>query len=136
MKSRLGFATLALAGLTLSLGALPGCHGGVIDGAKPVAQFESADAVVHAGEYLGKKITVRGVVTSIIPPRRKDSTECVVELDGCVFAVFDDYQTAKKACKVGETVYIDGVVDEADGAEIDLKSVVARDPKAPFTPTR
>ena len=133
MNRRSKTTIAALVGLMLGLGGIPGCESWTMDYGKPVAQFEAADAVQGAVDYLKKKITVRGIVMEV---DTSDPENCEVILQSGIKARFGKFQAAAEACKVGETVYIDGIVKSVDRSSVVLDPAFGRDPTAPFNPKK
>ena len=42
-----------------------GCQGWILDYGKPAAQFLEKDVLTHSEDYLGEKITVKGIVFEV-----------------------------------------------------------------------
>ncbi|MFT3881894.1 MAG: TIGR03067 domain-containing protein [Gemmatales bacterium] len=103
------------------------------DYGKPAFQYEAGDVEKLAGKALNKKITVRGEVTKVDVTNPK---HCLVTMKPGITFDFLNFQAAAEACKVGETVYIDGILKRHDKNQILLAPSFTRDPNAPFTPIR
>ncbi len=103
------------------------------DYGKPAFQYEAADVAALAGKALNKKITVRGEVTKVDVTNPK---HCLVTMKPGMTFDFLEFQAAAQACKVGDTVYIDGVLKRHGKDEILLAPAFTRDPKAPFMPVK
>ena len=108
-----------------------GCHGWILDYGKPAAQFdEKAVLLAHGEAYLGKKITVKGVVADITKGHDakielESGIECYFHKNGVGWA----YHVKK-----GEEVYVDGILNTLEKNKVILKPVGLRDPKASFEP--
>lgn len=103
------------------------------DYGRPAFQYEAGDVAKLAGMALNKKITVRGEVTKVDVTNPK---HCLVTMKPGITFDFLNFQTAAEACKVGETVYIDGILKRHDKNQILLAPSFTRDPNAPFSPVK
>lgn len=107
------------------------CDGWTLDYGTPAAQFEARDARHFAGDYRGRKVTVRGVVSAV------DVSEpacCVVTLEHGVVGLFGARRAAAEEYAVGATVYLDGIVASVDATTVTLEPVTGRDPTARYEP--
>lgn len=125
----------ASAALALLVPLVGGCQGWAMDYGDPEAQFEAADAVELAPEYLGEKVTVRGTVVGVVVSDL-GSTEATVTLEDGVKARFGDMVVMAASCEVGQVVLIDGFVRMANRSTVTLDPAMLRDPAAPFEPIR
>ena len=128
-----GALALFLTGPALLPLLLGGCQGWTMDYGRPAAQFEARDAIALAPDHLRKKVTVRGRVSAV---DTSDPERCVLKLDHGVTAHFGTFKRATESYKVGEIVYLDGIVKAVDPSGITLDPAFGRDPQAPFTPVR
>ena len=103
-----------------------------MDYGRPAAQFEARNAIALAPDYLKKKVTVRGRVSSV---DTSDPERCVVKLDHGVTAHFGKWKAAAEQYKVGEVIHLSGIVEAVHPSEITLDPAFGRDPKAPFDAT-
>lgn len=103
------------------------------DYGNPTFQYEAVDVAKLAGKALNKKITVRGEVTKVDVTNPK---HCLVTMKPGITFDFLNFQAAAEACKLGETVYIDGILKRHDTKQILLAPSFTRDPNAPFTPLK
>lgn len=103
------------------------------DYGKSAFQYEAADVAALAGKALNKKITVHGEVTKVdvTNPRH-----CLVTMKPGITFDYLEFKAAAEACKVGDTVFIDGVLKRHGKNEILLAPAFTRDPNAPFTPVK
>lgn len=125
-------ASVALALLVPLVG---GCQGWEMTYGDSKAQFEAADAMALAREYVGEKVTVRGTVVGVVVSEL-GSTQATVTLEGGVRAQFGDMVEMAMSCEAGEVVYIDGFVRAVDQSTVTLEPAALRDPTAPFEPIR
>lgn len=123
--------TLLAAGLTFLFPLLSSCKGWIMDYGRPAAQFEARNAIALAPDYLKKKVTVRGRVSSV---DTSDPERCVVKLDHGVTAHFGKWKAAAEQYKVGEVIHLSGIVEAVHPSEITLDPAFGRDPEAPFAP--
>ena len=110
---------------------LVGCHGWILDYGKPAAQFdEKAVLLAHGEAYLGKKITVKGVVSDITKGH-----DAKIELESGIECYFHKNGVGwADHVKKGEEVYVDGILNTLEKNKVILKPVGLRDPKASFEP--
>lgn len=125
----------ASAALLLLVPLVGGCQGWAMDYGDPEAQFEAADAVELAPEYLGEKVTVRGTVVGVAVSDR-GGNQATVTLEDGVKARFGDMVEMAASCEVGQVVLIDGFVRMANRSTVTLDPAMLRDPAAPFEPIR
>ncbi|RCL36904.1 MAG: hypothetical protein DBX00_06050, partial [Verrucomicrobia bacterium] len=97
--------TLLTAGITFLFPLLSSCKGWIMDYGRPAAQFEARNAIALAPDYLKKKVTVRGRVSSV---DTSDPERCVVKLDHGVTAHFGKWKAAAEQYKVGEVIHLSG----------------------------
>ncbi|HJM64586.1 MAG: hypothetical protein QF405_16585 [Roseibacillus sp.] len=122
---------ILVTGLAILLPLLVGCRGWTMDYGNPAAQFEARDAAILAPDYLGRKVSVRGEVTTV---ETSDPARCTVRLQHGVVADFGTFKAAAEACPVGEIVHLDGIVRAVDVSGIILAPAFGRDPQALFDP--
>ncbi len=123
-----GIALLSLLGAGSLL--LGGCEGWVMDYGKPAAQFHEADVLRKAGDFVGKKIVIKGVVTKV---DLGDPESCRVYLDHGIECVFWSKAMAESQ-EIGDVVYVSGILKKCDSDKILLDPAGYRDPTAPFDP--
>ena len=87
---------------------LVSCHGWILDYGKPAAQFdEKAVLLAHGEAYLGKKITVKGVVADITKGH-----DAKIELESGIECYFHKNGVGwADHVKKGEEVYVDGILN-------------------------
>jgi hypothetical protein len=104
------------------------------DYGKPAAQFEAADVAALAGKFLNKKITIKGQITNVDVSEPK---HCLVHMNPGITFDFVEMKKAAESCKVGDTMFIDGILKSHSAkGEILLAPAFTRDPKAPFLPMK
>lgn len=113
--------------LALSTIILPGCgEGWVMDYGTPTAQFSADNLPSAGGTYIGKKVTIKGVVTH----RNKSGVVVLNDKIECTPG------NVSINAKVGETVYVDGILREWSADKIKLEPAMGRDPNASFEPVK
>lgn len=104
------------------------------DYGKPAAQFDAANVGALAGKYLNQKITIKGEITSVDVSNPK---KCLVHMNPGITFDFVEMNRAAESCKVGETIFIDGILKKhSANGEILLAPAFTRDPSAPFVPQK
>ena len=102
-----------------------------MDYGTPAAQFNE-DALLEKGKpFIGKKITVKGVV------RRQDLSDpknCKIYLGHSICCNLGDKIRQAENYTPGMTVFIDGFLKRCEEGDILLEPAAGRDPKAPFNP--
>ena len=119
---------------TIAAVVLVGCGKGyVLEYGQPAAQFLAKDVAAKAKAYKNKKVTIKGTVTRVDitnpnSPRiyLKEGIECN----------FGRLKLMASRCKVGDTVYVDGILNISDQGNIFLDPAVKRDPTAKFIPIK
>ena len=130
-KKTLNIIILAAAAL-LTLGSLSSCSKGwKLDYARPAAQFHQEAVLEKAPDYIGKKITIKGVVTK---QDLTDPQNCMIYLGNGIACNFGDFKAMAEDYKVGDTVFIDGFLKRCKEGDILLEPATGRDPQAPFHP--
>ena len=108
-----------------------GCgKGWQMDYGKPEAQFIQDDVTAKGKEWVGKKITVKGVVTKV---EVSDPNAAWVELGNGIKCNFSKMRGMAKSAKEGETVYVDGFLKRCNDGDVLIDPAMLRDPTAPFT---
>jgi hypothetical protein len=107
-----------------------------MDYGKPVQQFHSVDVMAYSAPYLGKKITVKGIVQQL---QVDDQLRVTLVLDHqvcCDLGIQDhagvDYY--KKHTNVGDTLFMDGFLKTIDKERAYLSPAMGRENSAPFAP--
>lgn len=103
-----------------------------MDYGEPAAQFLSTDLGEKGRQHLGKKITVRGIVTQV---DTDDSEVAWLYLDQGVRCNFGQFSQMAESISVGETVYVDGFLKQCKPGNILLEPALLRDGEASFLPT-
>ncbi len=116
----------------LAMMFLVGCEGWKLDYGKPVAQFLEKDLSAMGKAYLGKKITVKGKVSKVLihPVQAKVFLESGIECD------LGKFTRMAENCKVGDEIFVDGILKSLEKGEALLDPAVLRDPNADFVPLR
>lgn len=111
---------------------ITGCRKGMqMDYGEVEAQF-TQDAVASKGKaFVGKKVTVRGTVTKV---GISDPKAAWLELENGIRCNLGEMRKMAEGAKVGETVYVDGILERCDEGDVLIEPAILRDPTAPFTP--
>ena len=102
-----------------------------MDYGDPAAQFNEKAVLEKAKPFLGKKITVKGVVTK---QDLTDPKNCKLYLQHSICCNLGDKKRLAKSYEVGKTVFIDGFLKRCEEGDILLEPAAGRDPKAKFNP--
>lgn len=114
---------------------LTGCgdflRGWHLDYGTPNVQILQSDLAKYGNSYVGKHITVKGVVTNI---DLKNPEIGWIELEHGIRCGFPlpDFKPMINSVSKGETVYVDGYLKGFKKNEITIEPSILRDPKAPF----
>ena len=109
-----------------------GCgKGWQVDYGNPAAQFLQEDLVSQGSNYIGEKITVKGTVQKVDV---SDSNASEVHLEGGIVCKYGKMSAMAEALKVGDTVYVDGILEKCEEGNIVLSPASSRAPDAPFDP--
>lgn len=114
-----------------AIGGLVSCTGWKMDYGKPAAQFQQESLLEKGKPYIGKKITVKGQVARV---DTSDPKAAWVYLEGGVRCNFGDFAIMATGNKVGETVFVDGILRRCEPDDILLEPALNRDKRAPFNP--
>jgi hypothetical protein len=111
---------------------LLGCEGWKMDYGNPTAQFLEKDLSAMGKAYIGKKITVKGKVSKVViyPVPAK------VFLDSGTECNLGKFTRMAESCKVGDEIFVDGILKRLGRGEALLDPAVLRDPDADFVPLR
>ena len=109
-----------------------GCQGWILDYGKPAAQFLEKDVLTYSEDYLGEKITVKGIVFELNAGENaklilESGIECRFHKRGV--------QSADQIEK-GDEVYVDGILKRVDKDHVLMSPVVLRDSRASFNPIK
>ena len=109
-----------------------GCQGWILDYGKPAAQFLEKDVLTHSEDYLGEKITVKGIVFEVNAGENaklilESGIECRFHKRGVQWA---------DQIEKGDEVYVDGILKRIDKDHVLMSPVGLRDPGAPFNPMK
>lgn len=102
-----------------------------MDYGKPEAQFIQEDVSAKGKEWVGKKITVKGVVTKVDV---SNPNVAWVELGNGIKCNFSKLRQMAASAKVGGIVYVDGFLKRCNEGDVLIDPAMFRDPSAPFTP--
>jgi len=102
-----------------------------LDYGQPAAQFRSINVDTKGKPYIGKTITVKGVVQSI---ETSDPEAAWIHLDNGVRCNLGEFKAMATQCKVGEPVLVDGLLKHCESGDVLLDPALLRDPTAPFSP--
>jgi len=100
---------------------------------QPAAQFLAKDVAAKAKAYKNKKVTIKGTVTRIDITNPNSPRIYLKEGIKCNFGRL---KLMASRCKVGDTVYVDGILNISDERNIFLDPAVKRDPAAKFIPIK
>ena len=111
---------------------MTGCGTGWrMDYGEPAAQFLSANVAIQGPKYLGEKVTVKGIVTEVLPDQADGAW---VYLDNGIRCNLGDFRAMANEVSVGETILIDGILRQCTDDDVLLDPALPRDPTAPFQP--
>jgi len=102
-----------------------------MDYASPAAQFNEDTLLEKGKPFIGKKITVKGVVTR---QDLSDPNNCKIYLGHSICCNLGDFISQAESYTPGRTVFIDGFLNRCEEVDILLEPAGGRDPKAPFNP--
>ena len=114
--------------ILVSLGV--GCQGLKMDYGQPAAQFLEADVAWAGTKFLGKKITILGLVTRVDVSKPPAVS---VHLGHGIICDFSDFPAMAGSLSSGDTALIDGILNSCEDGAIEIDSAMLRDPTAPFT---
>jgi hypothetical protein len=103
------------------------------DYGEPAAQFDAKDVAALASKYIGKKISVRGVVDHIDVT---DPQHCRVYLKEGISVDMLHLEAMAKDCKPGSVVTLDGILKQHGAKDAVLVPGARRDDNAPFKAAR
>lgn len=111
-----------------------GCGKGFqMDYGKPAAQFLQADVAAKGKAYLGRKITIQGVVTKV---EVSDPAHAWIYLEHGIRCNLGKFKAMAASKKPGDVVSVDGFLERCDAADILIEPAMLRDPTAPFNPQK
>ena len=102
-----------------------------LDYGQPAAQFDESTLLEKGQPYVGKKITVKGVV---VRQDLSDPNNCKIYLGHGICSNFGDFKKMAESYTTGRTVFIDGFLERCEQGDILLSPAMGRDPSAPFDP--
>jgi len=118
--------------LSFVLFQLTGCgQGWGLEYGDAAAHFNEDAVVEKAKPFLEKKIVVKGVVTK---QDLSDPENSRIHLNHSICCNLGDLQRMAEGCKVGETVFIGGILKHCEQGNVLLEPAMKRDPKAEFNP--
>ena len=133
MKSSHSASATSTLALFAALTSTYACRGWTMDYGDPAAQFDAREAVAVATDYLGEKVSVRGVVRTV---NAASPDQYIVTIEGGVEAVFKGAARRDDLWEIGEVAYVDGIVAVATSTGVVLSPAMMRDPTASFDPQR
>ncbi len=103
-----------------------------MDYGNPTAQFLEKDLSAMGKAYIGKKITVKGKVSKVViyPVPAKIFLESGIECN------LGKFTRMAESCKVGDEIFVDGILKRVERGKALLDPAVLRDPDADFVPLR
>lgn len=131
MKKKISF-TAALCFAVLAMWSFASV-GWKMDYGKPKAQFHAKQVAAKGKPFIGKKITIKGVVEKI---DTTDPKAAVVTLVGGIRCEFGKFKAMAEGKAVGKEVYVDGILRACVKGEARLSPALYRDPKARFEPVK
>ncbi len=103
-----------------------------MDYGKPAAQFHEKEVSAKGRAFIGKKITVKGIVDKV---DTSDPESTWILLSGGTRCNFGKFKAMAESCRVGEEVYVDGFLKRCNEGDVLIEPAMLRDPTAPFDPT-
>ncbi len=119
--------------LSLSFVVIIGCTGLKMDYADPIVQILAEDLADKGSPYIGKKISVRGIVKSVDTTNPKSVW---VTLEGNIRCNFGDFLAMAQSYKIGEVITVDGFLEDLSENQTVIEPALGRDPLAPFRPLK
>lgn len=101
------------------------------DYGKPEAQFYAKDVSTKGKPFIGKKVTVRGIVEKV---DTLEPDSAWIQLSEGIRCNFGDLHVMAESCKVGDEAYVDGLLKNCDEGKVLIDPAILRDPKATFEP--
>ena len=95
------------------------------------AQFNEDTLLEKAKPFVGKKITVKGVVTK---QNLTDPENCRIYLSHSICCNLGDFQRMAEGYTVGKTVFITGFLERCEEGDILLQPAVGTEPNGEFNP--
>ena len=109
-----------------------GCgKGWQMDYGKPAAQFHEQDVLGKGKAFVGKKITVKGVVEKVDSSDPDSAWILLSEGTRCNFGKF---KRMAEGFKPGDIIYVDGFLKRCEKDDVVIDPAISRDRKAPFEP--
>lgn len=102
-----------------------------MDYGKPAAQFHEQDLLAKGNAFVGKKITVKGIVKKVDTTDPKSAWIILSKGTRCNFGKF---KAMAESYSVGEEVYVDGFLKRCHEGDVLIEPAMGRDPTAPFDP--
>jgi len=126
-------SNFCMAAIALLLAGCGFSQGWQMEYGRPAAQFMAQDVATLADPYMGKKITVQGVVKG---RDFTDPDDAVLILEHGIFCHFGKFARMAQAYADGETVWVDGFLVQCQPGKIVIRPAHGRDPTAHFGPLR
>ena len=124
--------TTALLAVLVIVTFVGGCTTGArMDYGTPAAQFTQEDVLEKGTAYVGTKITVKGMVEGI---DITDPANAWLHLDGGIRCNFRTLKAMVVSCKVGDSVYVDGILKRCKDDGVLIEPALLRDSAASFEP--
>lgn len=102
-----------------------------MDYGKVKARFEEVDVAEKEKPFIGKKVTVRGIVKRVDLREKGNAKVLLTNGTECHFG---NMELIAREMEVGKVVYVDGFFKKCDSKRVLMKPAMARDPEAPFKP--
>jgi hypothetical protein len=97
----------------------------------PEAQFNEASLLATGKPFIGKMISVKGVVTK---QDVSDPDNCMIYLSHSIRCNLGDMKSMAESYKVGKTVIITGYLERCEEADILLEPALGTDPNVEWNP--
>ena len=102
-----------------------------LDYGDPAAQFSEASLLGGGKQFIGKMISVKGVVTK---QDVSDPDNCMIYLSHSIRCNLGDMKSMADSYKVGNTVIITGHLERCEDGDILLEPAVGTDPNLEWSP--
>ena len=102
-----------------------------LDYGDPEAQFNEASLLVAGKPYIGKMVSVKGVVTK---QDVSDPDNCMIYLGHSIRCNLGEMKSMAESYKVGKTVIITGHLERCEDGDILLGPALGTDPNVEWNP--
>lgn len=102
-----------------------------MDYGKPAAQFHEQDVLLKGKAFVGKKITIKGVVEEVDTSNADSAWILLADGTRCNFGA---NKVMAESFHPGDTIYVDGFLKRCEEGNVVVDPAMSRDRTAPFDP--